>query len=118
MVDVSELLSLVGNIARIFFVVIIAILYPKFDDFLKSHFTKETQDTIRMLIDSYVKAADQLYHDSDPSGKIRKDYVLSRIQEFGIEPDTEILGIIEGSVWDINNKNKNKEIGIKDGNSK
>lgn len=102
----DEMISIVGKLIAAIFVGIVAYLTPKIKTWLDTHTSKTDKEKIKILIDSFVQAAEQLLHDKDPDGTLRMDYVKNQLTAFGIGLTSDIVSMIEGAVWEINNQNR------------
>ncbi len=102
----NEMISIIGKLIAAIFVGIIAYLTPKIKDWFDVNTTHSEQETIKLLISSFVQAAEQLLHDKDPDGTKRMNYVKNQLTALGIGITSEVVSMIEGAVWEVNNKNK------------
>lgn len=118
----EKIISTIGELLGAIVAGAIIYLIPKIKDWIEVHTTKTSQQTIEILIRSFVQAAEQLLHDDDPNGEKRMDYVKNALNSLGIEITKEVVSIIEGAVWEVNNQNKKNiriaEEGIGHGRSK
>lgn len=99
-------ISIIGKLIAAVFVGIVAYLTPKIKEWFEVHSTKTSQETIKILIDSFVQAAEQLLHDKDEDGSLRMAYVKNQLTALGIGLSADIISMIEGAVWEVNNQNK------------
>lgn len=99
-------ISIIGKLIAAVFVGIVAYLTPKIKEWFDVHTTKTSQETLKILIDSFVQAAEQLLHDEDPYGTLRMAYVKNQLNALGIRLTADIISMIEGAVWEVNNQNK------------
>lgn len=99
-------ISIIGKLIAAVFVGIVAYLTPKIKEWFEVHMTKTSQETIKILIDSFVQAAEQLLHDKDEDGSLRMDYVKNQLTALGIGLTSDIISMIEGAVWEVNNQNR------------
>lgn len=113
----DETIAVIGKLIAAVFVGIVAYLTPVVREWFKSHTSKTDQEKIKILIDSFVHAAEQLLHDKDPDGKLRMDYVKNQLTALGIGITADIVSMIEGAVWEVNNQNRKNVEAVKDGNS-
>ncbi len=102
----DEMISIIGKLIAAIFVGIVAYLTPKIKDWFDVNTTHESQETIKLLVNSFVQAAEQLLHDEDPDGTKRMNYVKNQLTALGIGITSEVVSMIEGQVWEVNNKNK------------
>ena len=54
------------------------------------------------IIYKFVRAAEQMLKKDDPDGTKRKEYVIDRLRELGVEITNEIEALIEAAVYDLN----------------
>lgn len=102
----DQMISIIGKLIAAVLVGLIAYLTPKVKEWLEVHASKSSQETIKILITSFAEAAEQLLHDNDPDGSKRMQYVKNHLTAAGIEITSDIVSMIEGAVWEINNQNK------------
>lgn len=65
----NNLYEITGNLLAAFVVGLLAYLTPKVKSWMQAHTDAATQENIRKLVQSFARAAEQLYHDQDPPGK-------------------------------------------------
>lgn len=102
----DQQIALLGKLIAAVFVAVVTYLTPKIKSWLDVHTTKTSQQTIKIFIESFAQAAEQLLHDNDPDGSKRMDYVKNQLTEIGIGITSEVVSMIESAVWEINNQNK------------
>lgn len=102
----NEMIETLGKLIAAIFVGIVAYLTPKIKAWFEVHTTKTSQETIKILIKSFVQAAEQLLHDTDDDGTKRMDYVKNQLTAIGIGITEDIVSMIEGAVWEVNNQNR------------
>ncbi len=120
----ENLYEIIGKLLAAAFVALLAYLTPKVKKWLEARTDKDTQDRLRQLVESFTRAAEQLYHDTDTNGQKRKCFVMDQLQQLGVEITEAVLNMIEGSVWEINTENKKAQVqdktfapgGVADGN--
>ena len=54
------------------------------------------------IIYKFVRAAEQMLKKDDPDGTKRKEYVIDRLRELGVEITNELEALIEAAVYDLN----------------
>ena len=59
---------------------------------------------------AFAKAAEQLFHDTDPSGTKRHNFVRKQLSAVGVEITEGVLNMIEGAVWEINTETKKTRV--------
>lgn len=60
-------------------------------------------DTMLQLVRSFVQAAEQLLGATDPTGELRKGYVVEHLERAGIPVTETVASVLEGEVWALNN---------------
>lgn len=105
MID-EKIIALIGELLGAIFAGTLIYLVPKFKTWLEARTSKDTQDALKVLIDSFVRAAEQLLKDCDEDGTMRMNYVQDKLRELGIEVTSDVISMIEGAVWEVNNQNK------------
>lgn len=102
----DQQIAFLGKLIAAVFVAVVTYLTPKIKTWLEAHTTKTSQQTIKIFVDAFAQAAEQLMHDDDPSGKKRMDYVKNQLTAIGISITSEVVSMIESAVWGINNQNR------------
>lgn len=102
----NNLYEIIGNLLAAFVVGLLAYLAPKARAWLLVNTDAATQENIRRLVQSFARAAEQLYHDQDPSGEVRQKFVQEQLRALGVEITEAVINMIEGAVWEINTENK------------
>lgn len=102
----DQMISIVGKLIAAIFVGVVTYLAPRAKAWLEAHTSKSDQEKVKLLITSFAEAAEQLLHDDDPDGSKRMDYVKNQLTAVGISLTSEIISMIEGAVWEINNQNR------------
>lgn len=98
--------DIIGKLLAAAFVALLSYLAPKANAWFEANADAATQAKIWKMIQSFAKAAEQLYHDKDPSGEIRKRFVEAQLRALGVEITEAVLNMIQGAVWEINTENK------------
>lgn len=102
----NNMIEIIGKLLAAVVVGIMAYLTPKIKLWFEVNTTESSQKMIKLLIASFVQAAEQLLHDKDPDGSLRMEYVKNQLTSLGITLTSKIVSIIEGAVWEVNNQNK------------
>ena len=102
----NNLYEIIGNLLAAFVVGLLAALVPKAKAWFEANTNAATQENIRRLVQSFARAAEQLYHDQDPSGEVRQKFVQEQLRALGVEITAAVINMIEGAVWEINTENK------------
>lgn len=102
----NNLYEITGNLLAAFVVGLLAYLTPKARAWFEANTNAATQENIRRLVQSFARAAEQLYHDQDPSGEVRQKFVQEQLRALGVEITEAVINMIEGAVWEINTENE------------
>lgn len=101
-----NLYEIMGNLLAAALVALLAWLAPKAESWFATNTDAATQERIRQLVQSFARAAEQLYHDQDPSGKRRQLFVQEQLRAMGVTVTEAVINMIEGAVWEINTANR------------
>lgn len=104
--NLYDLYEIIGNLLAAFAVGLLAYLVPKARAWIQADVDATTQENIRRLVQSFARAAEQLYHDQDPSGEKRQQFVQEQLRAMGVAVTEAVINMIEGAVWEINTENK------------
>lgn len=107
-----EIFEIIGRILGAIVVAIIAYLTPRVKAWMNVHMNKTMVDNVVTLIDSFVRAADQLYHDDDPTGEKRNAYVKKQLMLAGVEISDTVVNLIEGAVFNVNIERKGVSVPV------
>ena len=110
----GNIYEIIGNLLAVFVVGLLACLVPKARVWFETRITKDTQERIHQLVVSFTRAAEQLYHDTDPDGEKRRKFVMEQLRLLGVEVTEAVLNMIEGSVWEINTETKKAQVQTKE----
>lgn len=101
-----DLYDIIGKLLAALAVALLAYLTPKAKVWLAANTDAATQENIRRLVQSFARAAEQLYHDQDPTGARRKQFVQDQLCAMGVVITEAVINMIEGAVWEINTETK------------
>lgn len=102
--------EIIGSILAAFVIGLFYRLYPKVKAWFEATTSKADQEKIRQLVRSFARAAEQLFHDTDPTGAQRNKFVREQLTALGIEITEAILNMIEAEVWEINTETKKAQV--------
>ena len=102
----GNIYEIIGKLLAAVFVALVAYLTPKAKAWLEANASRDTQERLQQLVRSFARAAEQLYHDTDPSGEARNRFVREQLTALGVEVTEAVLNMIEGAVWEINTENR------------
>ena len=97
-------IDIIGKIAAVVFVTIIYFAYGKLKAYLETQTAYWKNEDARKLIESFVKAAEQLLKVDDPTGQKRKEYVIQMLRDIGAEVDEGLDAEIEAAVYRLNHE--------------
>lgn len=97
------IVNILGKLIAAAFVSAIYFALKEAKSFLIAKKEEIQDEKLRMLIESFVEAAEQLLKDADPTGEKRKQYVEQNLEQLGYVITSEINAQIEACVFDINN---------------
>ena len=102
----ENLYEITGNLLAAFVVGLLAYLVPKARAWLQANTDAATQENVRKLVQSFARAAEQLYYDQDPDGQKRQQFVQEQLRAMGVVVTEAVINMIEGAVWEINTENR------------
>lgn len=102
----TNLYEIIGKLLAAFAVALLAYLTPKVKAWFEANTDAAVREDIWKLVQSFARAAEQLYHDQDPAGTQRKQFVQDQLRALGVEVTEAVINMIEGAVWEINTENK------------
>lgn len=109
--EIFELITAqLARLLAVFAAGIVLYLAPKVREWFMSSSDKNTQERIHQMIMAFAKAAEQLFHDTDPSGTKRHNFVRKQLSAVGVEITEGVLNMIEGAVWEINTETKKTRV--------
>jgi len=98
--------EIIGSLLAAFVVGIFCRLAPEAKAWFEATASKATQEKVRQLVRAFARAAEQLFHDTDPNGAKRNKYVREQLTALGIEITEAVINMIEAEVWEINTETK------------
>lgn len=102
----TNLYEAIGKLLAAFMAGLFAYLAPRAKAWLVANTDAAIQGNIRQLVQSFARAAEQLYHDQDPTGARRRQFVREQLQALGVGATEAVMSMIEGAVWEINTANR------------
>ena len=106
----EHIYEIIGKLLAAAFLALVAYLTPRAKAWLEANASRSTQEQIQQLVRSFARAAEQLYHDTDPSGEARNRFVREQLTALGVEVTEAVLNMIEGAVWEINTETKKAQV--------
>ncbi len=106
----NNIYEIIGKLLAALVVGLLAYLTPKAKEWLEARTDKDHYDQLMQLVRAFAQAAEQLYHDADPSGVARNRFVQEQLTALGIEVTEAVINMIEGAVWEINTENKKAQV--------
>lgn len=109
----ENIYEIIGKLLAAIFVALLAYLTPKVKEWLEARTGKDHYDQLMQLVWAFARAAEQLYHDVDPSGEARNRFVREQLAALDVEITEAVLNMIEGAVWEINTETKKAQVQAK-----
>ena len=109
----GNIYEIIGKLLAAVFVALVAYLTPKAKAWLEANASRDTQERLQQLVRSFARAAEQLYHDTDPTGEARNRFVREQLTALGVEVTESVINMIEGAVWEINTETKKAQVQAK-----
>lgn len=106
----EHIYEITGKLLAVAFLALLGWIAPRAREWFKANTSKATQDNLLSLVKSFTRAAEQLYHDTDPDGSKRNKYVREQLQALGYQITEAVLDMIEGEVWVINTEAKKAQV--------
>lgn len=75
---------------------------PKLRAYLSAKLSAEEWAALVKLINALVEAAEQTLKEDDPTGKIRKNYVVRALKDLNYDITAEVDALIESAVYGVN----------------
>jgi len=110
----NNIYEIIGKLLAALVVGLLAYLTPKAKEWLEARTGKDHYDQLMQLVRAFAQAAEQLFHDTDPSGVARNRFVQEQLTALGIEVTEAVINMIEGAVWEINTENKKAQVQTKE----
>lgn len=105
--------EVIGKLLAAAFFALLAYLTPKVKEWLEARTGKDHYDQLMQLVQAFARAAEQLYHNTDPSGEARNRFVREQLAAMDVEITETVVNMIEGAVWEINTETKKAQVQVK-----
>lgn len=109
----EHIYEIIGNLLAAVVVGLLFYFRPKVKEWLEAKTGKDHYDQLMQLVAAFARAAEQLYHDTDPSGEARNRFVREQLTALGVEVTESVLNMIEGAVWEINTETLKAQVQAK-----
>ena len=106
----NEIYEIIGKLLAAVFVALAAYLAPRAKAWLEANTSKATQEKLEALVTAFARAAEQMFHDIDPTGEKRNQYVQQQLRAMGVEITNAVINMIESAVWEINTETKKAQV--------
>ena len=106
----EDIYGVIGKRLAVLMAGLLVYLTPKVKAWLEAHTSRAAQERLRLLVQAFAQAAEQLYHDTDPSGETRSRFVREQLSALGVEVTEAVCNMIEGAVWEINMETKKARV--------
>lgn len=94
---------IIDLVVEIIVVLLAGFVLPKLRAYLSAKLSAEEYAALVKLITALVEAAEQTLKDDDPTGQLRKSYVVNQLTALNYEMTEQINAMIEAAVYGINN---------------
>ena len=105
--------EIIGKLLAAACFALLAYLTPKVKEWLEARTGKDHYDQLMQMVQAFARAAEQLYHNTDPSGEARNRFVREQLEQLGVEITETVVNMIEGAVWEINTETKKAQVQVK-----
>ena len=105
--------EVIGKLLAAAFFALLAYLTPKVKEWLEARTGKDHYDQLMQMVQAFARAAEQLYHNTDPSGEARNRFVREQLAAMDVEITEKVVNMIEGAVWEINTETKKAQVQAK-----
>lgn len=82
-------------------VILAGFVLPKLRAYLSAKLSAEEYAALVRLITALVEAAEQTLKDDDPTGKLRKQYVVTQLRELNYDITEQVDALIEAAVYGL-----------------
>ena len=73
---------------------LLAYLTPKVKEWLEARTGKDHYDQLMQMVQAFARAAEQLYHNTDPSGEARNRFVREQLAAMDVEITETVVNMI------------------------
>ena len=105
--------EIIGKLLAAACFALLAYLTPKVKEWLEARTGKDHYDQLMQMVQAFARAAEQLYHNTDPSGEARNRFVREQLAAMDVEITETVVNMIEGAVWEINTETKKAQVQAK-----
>ena len=109
----NNIYEIIGNLLAAIVVVLLAYVAPKAKAWFEANASQATQERIQQMVTAFARAAEQMFHDIDPSGEQRSRFVRQQLSALGVEITSAVINMIESAVWEINTETKKAQVQAK-----
>lgn len=115
MTNIIDFTPVLEEIISIIISIFSIIVIPKFKDWLDTKLSTSQINIAKIIVNSAVKAAEQIYAQSEKSGSSKKkfviEYVQDKLQSLGLSIDTHEIEIyLEQAVLELKMEADTKEV--------
>lgn len=100
--------QIIDMVIRLLAIILIAYVLPELKQWLANKIGEEKAAKLAEYIEKFVKAAEQMYKETDTTGELRKQYVVDNLIKLGYVITDEVNAKIESEVFDVNLFNEPK----------
>ena len=86
--------EVIGKLLAAAFFALLAYLTPKVKEWLEARTGKDHYDQLMQMVQAFARAAEQLYHNTDPSGEARNRFVREQLAAMDVEITETVVNMI------------------------
>ena len=109
----NNIYEIIGKLLAAVFVALLAYLTPRAKAWFEANAGKSAQEKLEQLVTAFARAAEQMFHDVDPTGEKRNQFVKQQLEATGVEITSAVINMIESAVWEINTETKKAQVQAK-----
>lgn len=98
--------QIIDIIVKLVATIMVAYVLPEFKRWLHMRLGEQKMAKLIEYIEKFVRAAEQMYKDTDVTGEKRKEYVVEQLKSLGYIITDEINAKIESEVFNVNLYNR------------
>ena len=86
--------EIIGKLLAAACFALLAYLTPKVKEWLEARTGKDHYDQLMQMVQAFARAAEQLYHNTDPSGEARNRFVREQLAAMDVEITETVVNMI------------------------
>ena len=109
----EHIYEIIGKLLALAFLALLGWIAPKAREWFTANTSKAAQERLEQMVTAFARAAEQMFHNIDPTGEKRNQYVRQQLQAMGVEITSAVINMIESAVWEINTETKKAQVQAK-----